>query len=176
MVRDEQIIEEKITSEGYNEQFYRPKDASLLINSLTSQHLWLPTQNISMVSRVTELNKTNITYDSIPPKLLTILFGVNCNHVLCDYYAVEFINDKITLKIYDRNLINHPLPILPKGSRVDSYNSGVGVLYDIYKGITSVRKIYYILDNKFYGLEYDVNTLEQLSISEYRFKGDVEKW
>lgn len=170
------MIEKKITSEGYEELFYRPEDGQGIIQAAVTVHPWLSTDNISMVSKVESINKINITYNCLPSEQLFAMFDVQPYHIMCDYHAVEITDDQIILKIYDINLVHYRLPSLPPGAQIDSYGSGIGVIYKLGEGLSDLRKVYYILNDKFYGLEYYHDTLMQKSISEYHFEGSANTW
>ena len=168
------MIERKWSTDG-EQKFYRPdpnKDGIELVG-------------VSDTS-------INVTYNKYPDDEILDKFNVTNSHAFCDYYAIETFTGGEILKIYDQDLSAYPLPSLPPGSRLDPLNSGIGIYYP---GAV-IAKIYFLHDDvnvvhewfkdlnpvkapavtklTFFGLEYNLETLELTNLSQYDIFNDEE--
>ena len=169
------MIEKKWSTDG-EQKFYRPE-------SFTDLPKWISKKGIELIG-ISE-KSMNITYGKHPDKYILETFNVTNKHTFCDYYAIEIFNDYQVLKIYDQDLSKYPLPSLPPGSRLDPLKSGIGIHYPN----NNIAKIYFLHDNvsivhewfkdlnpikasavtklTYFGLEYDLKTLQCTNISQY---------
>ena len=161
------MIEKKWSTDG-EQKFYRPESNE---------------DGIELIG-VSE-KSINVTYDKYPDHEILKAFNVTKRHTFCDYYAIEIFDDQKILKIYDQDLSQYPLPSLPPGSRLDPLKSGIGIQYPN----NNKAKIYFLHDNvnvvhewfkdlnpikasavtklTYFGLEYDLKTLQCTNISQY---------
>lgn len=176
------MIEKKWSTDG-EQLFCRPESFSDLPE-------WIPRKGIELIG--VSKKSINVTYDKYPSKDILATFGVTDNHAFCDYYAIEVYDDFEILKIYDKDLSKYPLPSLPPGSRLDPLKSGIGIYYPD----RTMAKIYFLHDNvevvqewfkdlnpikapavtklTYFGLEYNLETLELTNISQYDIFNDEE--
>ena len=185
------MIEQKISSDGANEQFIGALEPQALQYKAMVLEVWPDTNfsGLQMLSYDKKKNKINLTFDVYPSEEIKKEFDVNKHHNFCDYYAVEcYIDLKWrVLKIYDQNLPMHQLPSLPPGARIDILKSGIGVYYG--RNVEHYRKIYFLHHDvelvrewfstlklpevkskykyKMFGLEYNVENLTLHHLSHY---------
>ena len=168
------MIEKKWSTDG-EQEFYRPESNS---------------EGIELIAESSK--SSNVTYGKYPSKEILEQYGVVNKHAFCDYYAIELFKDHSILKIYDQDLSKYPLPSLPPGSRLDPLKSGIGVYYPG----GSIAKIYFLHDDvnavhdwfkdlnpvkapavtplTYFGLEYNLETLVLMNISQYDIYEDED--
>ena len=186
-----EIVEEKTSTAG-NEEFISLKDGMPYVMKMKEIHPWLSLGNIEMI--FVKGNKIGITYGKHPEKAILEIFNVN-DHSFCDYYAVDFVDKKPILKVYDQNFASHPLPPLPAGCRLDPLRSGIGVyyseehkynnrklyflhghppmVYDYYKHLNPEIKIWPEKSLVYFAIEYDITTGKVASLSQYDTQEDA---
>lgn len=187
------MIEEKVTTEGTRQEFFRPDKARGLIESMgiRAKCPWITDEGIELIG-VSDTS-INITYDQHPDEDIRNRFNVQ-PHAFCDYYAIEF-EDSPILKIYDQDLSKHPIPSLPPGSRLDPLKSGIGLYYTLERQLDKA-KIYFLHNDvnlvhdhfadmdpirkpaitnlTYFGLEFDTKTMQTLNLSQYTINDEGE--
>jgi hypothetical protein len=176
------VIEKKWSTDG-EQQFYRP-------DSCIDLPEWIPRKGIELIG-VSE-KSINVTYGKYPGKGILETFNVTTKHAFCDYYAIEVFDDYEILKIYDQDLSKYPLPSLPPGSRLDPLKSGIGVyypdaimakIYFLHNDVNVVHEWFKDLNPvkapsvtklTYFGLEYNLKTLELTNISQYDIFNDED--
>ena len=185
-----EIVEQKMSTDG-DTDFLSVKDGMPHVMKMKETHPWLSLGNIEMI--FVKGNKMGITYGKHPEKAILELFKVK-DHSFCDYYAVDFIDKKPILKVYDQNFASHPLPPLPAGCRLDPLRSGIGVyysqefqynnrklyflhghppmVYEYYKHLDPEIRIWPTETLVYFAIEYDITTGKVASLSQYDTQED----
>lgn len=175
MMRKCNVIEKKWSTDG-EQKFYRPKSNK---------------DGIELIGISNE--SVNVTYDKYPDEEILAKYNVTKKHAFCDYYAIETFENHTILKIYDQDLSQYPLPSLPPGSRLDPLKSGIGIQYPN----SNIAKIYFLHDDvnvvhewfknlnpvkaaavtrlTYFGLEYNLETLQLTNISQYDIFNEEEE-
>lgn len=107
-------------------------------------------------------NGYSVGYSAFPDEQLLEIFNVQPYHDIEYGYEMEQENGNTFFKLFDKALINHPLPELPIGAKIANmivvYNSA---------GISKMRELEFVLNDKWHRICYDVDSLTIVSRSTY---------